>query len=89
MAHTRKGSVNRHHLWPQLPRGQYRGEYSTENHLLLLSFSLESKALLLPLQNALGTAYTFLRVTPTSKDPETTCSLCHLPMDLHNQDTGY
>ena len=68
MAHHHQGSMNWHHLWAPVTSGlSAEDDTATEHNPLFLSFPRNTLALLLPLSNALSTAYSFLRVTATSQ----------------------
>ena len=77
---TTRGSMNRYHLQPQLPQGSVRRWALQPSATHCCSHSSgNAHALLLPLPNGVGTAYTCMRVTATSQGPVTRSSLCHLP----------
>ena len=66
---------------PSHLRGSHRGGHCNQVYSLLLSLPGNAQALLLPLQKALGAAYTCLRVPATSQGPATQSRLCQLYTD--------
>ena len=78
-AHHHKGSVNRHHLRAQSPQrsAKRKALQLSSTHCSLSPGNAHT--LLLPLPNALGAAYTCLKITATSQCPATRSSLHHLP----------
>ena len=75
-----KVSMNRHHLWPQSTQGSVqRRALKPSTTCCCSEFPGNVHALLLPLPNAMGAAYSCLRVAATSQGLETRSSLHLLP----------
>jgi len=72
--------MNRYHLQPHsYQRSAHRRALQLNTTHCCSHFPGNVYTLLLPLPNALGSAYTCLRVTANSQGPATRRSLCHLP----------